>query len=64
MSDSNVIEVRKWFERKPPKQFASTQETIEMLRAFTRIESPLLRSALIRTAREAAWVEPPPTNSA
>ena len=63
MSDSNVIEVRKWFERRPPKHFASTRETMELLKAFVRIQSPSLRSALITAAQEAAWVEPPPKNS-
>ncbi len=67
MSDSNVIEVREWFERKPPKHFASTRETMELLKAFVRIQSPLLRSALITAAQEAALVmnpSEPPKNTA
>ena len=68
MSNSNVIDLRKVFENKPPpgeprKCFASTRETIELLQAFSRSESPFLRSAIIKTAREAACIiastEPP-----
>lgn len=59
MSTSNVIDLRDVFEKKPPagdrpKCFASTRETIELLQAFSRIESPFLRSAIIKTTREAA----------
>jgi hypothetical protein len=59
VSTSNVIDLRDLFEKKPqaddrPKCFASTRETIELLQAFSRIESPFLRGALIKTAREAA----------
>lgn len=59
MSGSNVIDLRELFEKKPrvaerPKCFASTRETIELLQAFSRIESPFLRGAIIKTAREAA----------
>jgi hypothetical protein len=48
VSNSNVIDLRKVFEKKPPlgeprKCFASTRETIELLQAFSRIESPFLR---------------------
>ena len=68
MSNSNVIDLRKVFEKKPPfgeprKCFASTRETIELLQAFSRIESAFLRGAIINTAREAATIiaptEPP-----
>ena len=67
MSKSNVIDLRKVFEKKPasdrPKCFASTRETLELLQAFSRIESPFLRGAIIKTAREAACIiastEPP-----
>ena len=43
MSNSNVIDLRKVFEKKPPpgeprKCFASTRETLELLREFSRIE--------------------------
>ena len=48
---------------RPRKCFASTRETIELLQAFSRIESPFLRGAIIKTAREAATIiaptEPP-----
>jgi len=68
VSNSNVIDLRKVFEKKPPlseprKCFASTRETIELLQAFSRIESAFLRGAIINTAREAATIiaptEPP-----
>jgi len=56
VSNSNVIDLRKVFEKKPPlgeprKCFASTRETIELLQAFSRIESAFLRGAIINTAR-------------
>jgi hypothetical protein len=59
VSSSNVIDLRDVFEKKlpvgeRPKCFATTRETIELLQAFSRIESPFLRSAIIKTAREAA----------
>jgi hypothetical protein len=59
VSTSNVIDLRDVFEKKHPagdrpKCFASTRETIELLQAFSRIESPFLRGAIIKTAREAA----------
>ena len=68
MSGSNVIDLRDVFEKKPPvgerpKCFASTRETMELLQAFSRIESPFLRGAIITTTREAASMiapsEPP-----
>ena len=64
MSNSNVIDLRKVFEKKPPlgeprKCFASTRETIELLQAFSRIESAFLRGAIINTAREAATIIEP-----
>ncbi len=59
MSTTNVIDLRDLFDKKPPvgdrpKCFASTRETIELLQAFSRIESAFLRGAIIKTAREAA----------
>jgi len=64
VSNSNVIDLRKVFEKKPPlseprKCFASTRETIELLQAFSRIESAFLRGAIINTAREAATIIAP-----
>ena len=64
MSNSNVIDLRKVFEKKPPlgeprKCFASTRETIALLQAFSRIESAFLRGAIIKTAREAASMAAP-----
>jgi hypothetical protein len=64
VSHSNVIDLRKVFEKKAPRKcFASTREAIELLQAFSRIESPFLRGAIIKTAREAATIiaptEPP-----
>ena len=64
MSTSNVIDLRDVFEKKHPagdrpKCFASTRETIELLQAFSRIESPFLRGAIIKTAREAASIIAP-----
>ena len=64
MSNSNVIDLRKVFEKKPPlgeprKCFASTRETMELLQAFSRIESAFLRGAIINTAREAATIIAP-----
>ena len=72
MSNSNVIDLRKVFEKKlpigePRKCFASTRETIELLKAFSRVESAFLRSAIIKTTREAAsMIAPgePPKNTA
>lgn len=72
MSHSNVIDLRKVFEKKAPlgeprKCFASTRETIELLQAFSRIESAFLRGAIIKTAREAASIiapTDPPKSSA
>jgi hypothetical protein len=59
-----VIDLRKVFEKKlplgePRKCFASTRETIELLQAFSRIESAFLRGAIINTAREAATIIAP-----
>jgi hypothetical protein len=64
VSNSNVIDLRKVFEKKPllgepRKCFASTRETIELLQAFSRIESAFLRGAIINTAREAATIIAP-----
>ena len=43
MSNSNVIYLRKWFEKTPPLSeqrncFASTRETLELLKAFSRLK--------------------------
>ena len=60
MSNSNVVYLPKWFEREQPRPelprycFASTRETLELLAAFSRIESPVYRRMIIETAREAA----------
>lgn len=64
MSGSNVIDLREVLEKKPPvgersKCFASTRETMELLQAFSRIESAFLRGAIIKTAREAASMAAP-----
>jgi hypothetical protein len=72
MSNSNVIYLRKWFEKTPPLSeqrncFASTRETLELLKAFSRIESAFLRGTIISAAREAAFAgspSEPPKNSA
>ena len=60
MSNSNVVYLPKWFQREQPHLeerrtcFASTRETLELLAAFSRIESPVYRRMIIETAREAA----------
>jgi hypothetical protein len=64
MSNSNVIYLRKWFEKTPPLSeqrncFASTRETLELLKAFSRIESAFLRGTIISAAREAAFAGSP-----
>ena len=72
MSNSNVIDLRKWrdetaaSERAHGKCFASTREIQELLRAFTRIESPLFRTAIIRAARKTCSDSPsePPKSTA
>jgi len=71
MSNSNVIDLRKWrdiaaSEHPRSKCFATTREMQELLRAFTRIESPLFRTAIIRTARLASPDSPsePPKSTA
>jgi len=56
MSNSNVIYLRKWFEKTPPLSeqrncFASTRETLELLKAFSRIESAFLRGTIVRHGR-------------
>ena len=63
MSDANIIYLQKWFEKTPPlgelrNCFASTRETLELLNAFLRIQNPIVRSTIIRTAREAVFAEP------
>jgi hypothetical protein len=65
MSDANIIYLRKWYEKTPRRGewrncFASTRETLELLKAFLRIENPIIRSTAIRTAREAFFAEPMP----
>jgi hypothetical protein len=65
MSDANIIYLRKWFEKTPPlgelrNCFASTRETLELLNAFLRIDNRIIRSTIIRTAREAVFAEPLP----
>jgi hypothetical protein len=65
MSDANIFYLRKWYEKRPPPGelrncFADTRETLELLNAFLRIENPIIRSTIIRTAREAVFVEPLP----
>ena len=69
MSNQNLVELREWRKRRfePRMQnFASTQETLLLLRAFCAIKDPLVRSAIIRTAKEAALSgsPPPPENAA
>ena len=55
---SNVVELRDW-RNKPvseqPRQrfYASTQETLALLQAFTAIKSPLIRREIIRAVRNA-----------
>jgi hypothetical protein len=48
MSQSNVIDLRKWFETR-----SNSRECIELLHAFTRIANPAFRFAIIRAAKEA-----------
>jgi len=72
VSNSNVIDLRKWrdetaaSQRAYSKCFASTREIQELLQAFTRIESPLFRTAIIRTARKVSSDTPsePPKSTA
>ena len=65
MSNSNVIYPRKWFAQEtshldaPRHCLASTREILELLAAFSRIESPVFRGMIIKTAREAASACPP-----
>jgi hypothetical protein len=63
MSTSNVIYLHDWCEWPAPRKdnFATSQETLELLKAFTRIENSSFRSAIIRAARQAAspQTEPP-----
>ena len=59
MSQSNVIDLRKWFETRSPSSgnqlgnFSKSRECIELLHAFTRIANPAFRLAIIRAAKEA-----------
>ena len=53
---SNVVDLRDW-RNKPvseqPRQrfYASTQETLALLQAFTAIKNPLIRREIIRAVR-------------
>jgi hypothetical protein len=65
MSRREYYPPSKRFEKTPPLDelrncFASTRETLELLNAFSRIENPIIRSTIIRTAREAVFAEPIP----
>jgi hypothetical protein len=65
MSNSNVIYLRKRLDKMPPLSerrdcFASIRETLKLLTAFARIESPVFRRMIINTAREAASFSCPP----
>jgi hypothetical protein len=71
MSNSNVIDLRGWrnkaLSEAGRRHFASTQETLLLLRAFMAIESPLIRGEIIRTAQDAALLADigrPPKNTA
>ena len=61
MSNSNVVYLPIQFESKKKQRslasragFASPRETLELLTAFSRIESPIFRRMIIQMAREAA----------
>ncbi len=61
-------DLREW--RKPRfeprmENFASTQETLLLLRAFCAIKDPLVRNEIIRTAEKEAFPgsTPPPENA-
>ena len=69
MSNPNLVDLRDW-RKKPPFEprkscFASTRETLALLRAFIAIESPLVRAEIIRAAQNAASQQPnpPPKNA-
>ena len=72
MSNSNVIDLRKWrdqtvaSQRGRSKCFASTREIQELLQAFTRIENSVFRAAIIRAARKTSSGSPsePPKSTA
>ena len=58
MSQSNVIDLRKWFETRSSSgdqlgNFSNSRECIELLHAFTRITNPAFRLAIIRATKEA-----------
>lgn len=62
MSNSNVVYLWKWFESEKPRPEASRtnpRETLELLAAFSRIESPAFRRMIIETAREASSCSSP-----
>jgi hypothetical protein len=58
MSNYNIIDLRQWrnkpLEEPSKKHFASTQETLALLKAFSTIESPLVRGEILRVAQDAA----------
>ena len=58
MSNSNVINLRAWRDKSlgelSVRHFASTQETLLLLKAFMAVESPLIRGEIIRVAQDAA----------
>jgi hypothetical protein len=58
MSNSNVIDLRAWRDKPlgelSGRHFASTQETLLLLKAFMAVESPLIRGEIIRVAQDAA----------
>jgi hypothetical protein len=58
MSNSNVIDLRAWrnksLDELSGRHFASTQETLLLLKAFMAVESPLIRGEIIRVAQDAA----------
>jgi hypothetical protein len=68
MSNSNLVDLRAW--RTPryearKQNFASTHETLQLLRAFCAIESSVVRSEIIKIAQNAAPAGPrPPENAA
>jgi hypothetical protein len=65
---SNVVYLWKRYEKIPPRDcFASPREIMELLKAFSRIESQVFRRMIIQLAREAGSCSrpsEPPKNSA
>jgi hypothetical protein len=73
VSNSNVLYLPTWFKREQPLPesprycFPTTRETLELLAAFSRIESPVYRRMIIGTAPEAVLASSPsdpPKNAA